>query len=147
MKAHLRWTEGMKLSAESAENSVMMDAKSPMGQGQAMTPKELVAAGLGGCTAMDVLALFKKHKQPFESFEVIVDITPSTAGYPVVFESAVISFIAQGQIDKNIYIDAVKLSQTKYCGVSAMLAKALPIKYIVILNGEKINEGTAHFEN
>jgi putative redox protein len=145
MKAQLKWTEGMKFEANSQGNSVLMDAKTPIGTDTAMTPKELVAAGLGGCTAMDVIALLKKHKQPYESFHVDVDITMSSAGYPVVFTDAILTFKATGNIDRAILLDAVRLSQTKYCGVSAMLAKALPINYVVMLNNEKIGEGKADF--
>jgi putative redox protein len=145
MKAHLKWTEGMKFEAESGGNIISTDAKAPLGQGKGMTPKELVAAGMGGCTAMDVVALLKKYKQAYDSFEVDIDIVPSTEGHPVVFKSATITFLVTGAVDKSIYLEAVHLSQTKYCGVSAMLAKAFPISYVVMLNNEKIGEGVADF--
>ncbi len=145
MKAQLKWTEGMKFMATADGQSVLMDAKAPIGTGTAMTPKELVAVGLGGCTAMDVIALLKKHKQGYRSLDVDVEITTSTSGQPVVFTSATLTFNATGEVDKEILLNAVHLSQTKYCGVSAMLAKAFPITYIVKLNGEQIGEGTAEF--
>lgn len=145
MKAQLRWTEGMKFEATAQGNTLTMDAKAPIGSNTAMTPKELVAVGLGGCTAMDVIALLKKHKQAYKSLDVEVDITTSTAGQPVVFTSATLNFKATGEVEPAILLDAVRLSQTKYCGVSAMLVKALPIYYIVTLNGEKIGEGQADF--
>jgi putative redox protein len=145
MKAQLKWTEGMQFDAISDGNSVHMDAKAPIGKNAAMTPKELVAAGLGGCTAMDVLALLKKHKQTYQSFAVDVDITTSTSGHPIVFSSATITFSATGEIDRDILLESVHLSQTKYCGVSAMLSKALPINYIVKLNEEQIGNGEANF--
>lgn len=146
MRPVLRWQSNMQFEAESDGNKILIDAKSPIGHGKAMTPKELVAVGLGGCTAMDVVALFKKHKQEVKSFEVSVDITPSKGKYPMVFENAVIEFKAEGQIDSKIYMEAVELSQTKYCGVSAMMLKAFPIQYKVILNNELIGEGNANFE-
>lgn len=147
MKSVLKWKESMKFSATCDNNTVDMDAKSPIGQGSAMTPKELVATGLGGCTAMDVIALLKKHKQPFEGLQVDVDIETSKGSHPMVFLKADIYFRATGAIDKNILIEAVKLSQTKFCGVSAMLVKAFPINYFVILNNEQVDSGQAHFEN
>lgn len=145
MKAQLKWTEGMKFVAASEGNSVLMDAKAPIGTNTAMTPKELVAVGLGGCTAMDVIALLKKHKQAFKSLDVDVDIATSTSGQPVVFTSAMLTFAATGEVDRAILLDAVRLSQTKYCGVSAMLVKSFPIGYIVKLNGEIVGEGRAEF--
>jgi putative redox protein len=146
MKTTLKWTEGMKLTADSGGNLVNMDAKSPLGQGQAMTPKELVATGLGGCTAMDVIALLKKHKQTYHSFETTVDIESSKDLYPAVFTKALITFTIVGPVDSKILLESVQQSQTQYCGVSAMLCKAFPIQYKVILNNENIGEGFAKFE-
>jgi putative redox protein len=42
-------------------------------------------------------------------------------------------------------MESVRLSQTKFCGVSAMLSKAFPIKYVVRLNGQEIGQGQAEF--
>lgn len=147
MKTKLTWIDGMQFGAECDGHNVMMDAKAPIGKNTAMTPKELVAAGLGGCTSMDVVAFLKKHKQPYEKFEVEVDITSSQGRTPAVFLEAVLTFTLTGSVDKNIYLDAVRLSQTKYCGVSEMLSKSFPINYIVKLNDEIIGEGRAEFLN
>jgi putative redox protein len=145
MQAQLKWTGGMKFEATTDGHLVQMDAKSPIGAGSAMTPKDLVAVALGGCTAMDVIALLKKHKQDYKSLDVLVDIAISNSGQPVVFTSAALTFRATGTIDKAIFLDAVRLSQTKYCGVSAMLVKSFPIKYVVELNGDQIGEGNTDF--
>lgn len=147
MKANLKWTEGMHFDSVSEGHTVGMDAKSPIGKGTAMTPKELVGAGLGGCTAMDVVALLKKHKQPFTALEVEVDIATSTGKAPAVFTKADIYFKISGVVEPKIALEAVLLSQTKYCGVSAMLVKAFPIEYHVSLNGENIGSGFSKFES
>jgi putative redox protein len=146
MKTTLKWDNGMVFDVASDSNHIQIDAKSPIGKGSAMTPKELVLAGLGGCTAMDVIALLKKHKQPFESFTVDVDVTPSEGKHPVVFLAGLVEFHVAGRVDKDILLESVRLSQTKFCGVSAMLSKAFPIKYKVRLNGEFIGEGMAEFK-
>lgn len=145
MKTQLKWTQGMQFEATADGHSILMDAKAPIGKGTAQTPKELVAAGLAGCTAMDVIALLKKHKQPFEELVVDADVEMSKGIQPTVFTSAHLVFHAKGAIDKNILLEAVHLSQTKFCGVSAMLVRAFPIKYTVELNGEVVGEGAADF--
>ena len=145
MKLELKWTEGMRFQADCDTHSVNMDAKSPIGNHSAMTPKELVGAGLGGCTAMDVIALLKKHRQSYESLVVDIDISTSSGGQPVVFTGATLAFKAKGQIEPSILLESVRLSQTKYCGVSAMLVKAFPIRYTVSLNDQVIGEGHADF--
>ena len=124
---------------------VAMDAKIPIGKESAPTPKELVALGLGGCTAMDVIALLKKYKMLPKSFRVDVDIQTSTGVQPAVFEKAFLDFVVEGDVDPAKLIEAVSLSQTKFCGVSAMLAKAHPIEYRIVLNGHEIGKGSARF--
>jgi len=145
MKSVLKWTGDMKFEAMADGKSVQMDAKSPIGGGSAQTPKELVLDGLGGCTAMDVIALLKKHKQPLDSFEVSVEVETTKTGHPVLFTHATIMFDAFGAVEAKILFESVQLSQTKYCGVSAMLSKAFPIEYVVKLNGEEIGRGYADF--
>ncbi|MBK7961728.1 MAG: OsmC family protein [Bdellovibrionales bacterium] len=122
----------------------MMDQKPPR-PGSRNDPKEMVLAGLGGCTAMDVIALLKKHKQTVTSFEVEVDVATSTGGNPMVFTKADIYFRLAGEVDPAIALESVHLSQTKYCGVSAMLAKAFPISYHVLVNGAEVGSGVAAF--
>ncbi len=146
MKNTLKWMGNMKFESTAEANTVSMDAKPPLGRNLGQTPKELVAAGLGGCTAMDVVGLLKKHKQPLEKLEVDVDIEMTKGVYPTLFTHALITFKAHGPVDPKILLDSVQLSQTKYCGVSAMLAKAFPIEYVVMLNDEAIGRGHANFE-
>jgi putative redox protein len=136
----------MEFYGRAGDHDVLMDAKSPIGKNKAATPKELVALGLGGCTAMDVIALLKKYKQPPDSFKVSVDIQPSTGAAPIVFERALLSFIVGGEIEREKLLEAVNLSQSKYCGVSAMLALAFPIEFRVVLNGQEIGRGSAKFD-
>lgn len=146
MKTSVVWKEGMLFNGLAEDKVVLMDAKAPLGKGSAATPKELVALGLGGCTAMDVIALLKKYRQPAREFRVEVEIEPSSGSYPVVFEKATLTFEVTGDIQPEKLTEAVRLSQTQYCGVSAMLSSSFPIEYRVVLNGEPIGTGRADFE-
>ena len=141
----MKWDEKMQLTATTGQLSVVTDAKAPLGNGSAMTPKELVVVGLCGCTAMDVVALMRKHKQDVKSFVVEADVT-TTETHPMVFSKAELNFKLEGNaLDKAKILEAVQLSQTKYCGVSAMLSKAFPIHYSVYVNGEQVGQGEANF--
>lgn len=146
MKVSINWNEKMHFTGHCEKHHIEMDAKLPIGSDSAMTPKELVVQGLAGCTAMDVIALMKKHKQALSSFKVDVDVTKSEGPHPQVFTQAVIHFYLSGQIDASIASESVKLSQTKFCGVSAMLSKAFPIYYHVYVNNEKVSQGQANFD-
>ncbi len=145
MEAKAVWKEKMLFVGESGGHQVPMDTRSPLGNDSALTPKELVAVGLCGCTAMDVVALMKKHKQPLEALEVLVDAPVVEKGRPPVFEVMNLSFKFKGQLDVVKVVESVKLSQTKYCAVSAMLVKAAPINYRIFLNDKEVGSGSADF--
>jgi putative redox protein len=147
MKTNVVWKSDMQFDGTVGDHVIHMDAKAPIGKDTAPTPKELVAMGLGGCTAMDVIAFLKKHKQAPQILHVEVDIESSTGGYPAVFTKATVTFIAEGTVDPEKLNEAAHLSQTKYCGVSAMLSKSFPIEYRVVLNGKEIGSGAANFES
>ena len=145
MQARVFWTEKMQFVGECENHSVDMDAKAPIGSSSAPTPKELLAMAAGGCTGMDVVALMRKHKQPLEAFEVSVDAPVVEKVQPPVFKQIQLSFYFKGQLDKDKVIESVALSQSKYCAVSAMLVKSVPIHYKIFLNGEEVHIGEAHF--
>ncbi len=145
MKTKTIWKEKMAFSGESDGNSVSMDAKTPIGGGQGLTPKELLAIAVSGCTAMDVAALMRKHKQPVEAFEVLADVTIREGSKPQVFEKIELTFSLKGKLEKERVIEGVHLSQTQYCGVSAMVVKSVPMNYRILLNDEEIGSGAAHF--
>ena len=145
MRIECQWQDNMAFNASAAGHTVAMDAKRPIGNQSGMTPKELVVAGLCGCTAMDVVGLLKKHKVTLRECNVSADVATTTGIQPAVFTAIDLSFRAVGDVSPDVLLEAVMLSQTKFCGVSAMLSKAMPIRYSVELNGEVIGKGEARF--
>ncbi|HZJ56789.1 MAG TPA: OsmC family protein [Clostridia bacterium] len=95
-------------------------------------PKQLLLAGLIGCTGIDVMSILKKMKVNVDdcSIEVAAD---NTEEHPMVYENIHLIYRFKGKDLplKNIE-KAVALSQDKYCGVSAMLKKATPITYEIV---------------
>lgn len=145
MQLELQWKDLMAFEAKVGSNTVSMDTKAPIGRNTAANPKELVAAGLCGCTAMDVIALMRKYKQEVTHFSVKADISMTEKGHPIVFTAARLNFYLEGKVDPVKAVEAVQLSQTQYCGVSAMLVKAFPITWEVFVNGESVGSGQASF--
>ena len=135
----------MKFTAEADNHRVEMDAKSPIGSDTALTPKQLLLASISGCTAMDVVALLRKYKQPLDSFQIEADASLTEGVQPAVFKEIKLVFKLKGDINAEKALEALKLSQTKYCGVSAMVFKSVPISYSVELNGTSIGTGKADF--
>jgi putative redox protein len=57
-----------------------------------------------------------------------------------------LKFILTGEsIDLEKVKKSVDMSLTKYCGVSAMVAKVSPIHYEILINGEMKASGVAAF--
>lgn len=145
MKVTCVWEERMRFQGKTAKHEIAMDAKSPIGSDSAPTPKELLLAGVCGCSAMDVVALMKKYRQPLEKFEVESE-TETTDSHPSVFKEVLLKFKLSGAIEPEKAKEAVQLSMTRYCGVSAMISKVVPMRYQVEVNGAVVGEGVAQFD-
>lgn len=96
-------------------------------------PKRLLLVGLIGCTGIDVAAILKKMRVIYDDLTIEAE-THLTDEHPKVYENIHLVYKFKGE---NLPLDsinkAVQLSMNKYCGVSAMLAKATPITYEVVL--------------
>ena len=145
MRAKLIWKENLQFTAEADGHAVLMDAKPPVGQGKGQTPKQLLLAALCGCTAMDVASLMHKHRQDVKRFEVTAEATTRKGVHPAVFTAIDIGFRIEGAVDPALAVEAARLSQTCFCAVSAMLSRALPIRYQVFVNGASVGRGQAQF--
>lgn len=146
MQIRTAWTQQMQFQTEAGGHSVPMDAKAPIGRGSAPTPKELLLAAVSGCTGMDVVALLKKHKQETSAFAISAEAIPVEGKHPAIFREIQLTYELHGKIQPAIALEAVMLSQTRYCGVSAMIARTVPIRYTIRLNDEIIGQGEANFE-
>ncbi len=146
MQIQLQWQGRMSFESTIGSHAIAMDAKKPVGDSTAPNPKELLLAGLAGCTAMDVIALMKKHKQNVKSFKVKGHASSSTDRHPSVFTAVKLDFVLEGEVSPELAVEAVQLSQTRYCGVSAMLVKSFPITWEVHVNGKAYAVGQAQFD-
>ena len=122
-----------------------MDAENAAcGDNSGARPMEFIALGLAGCTAMDVISILQKKKQPVLDFKVQLHAEKADE-HPKVFTGAVIEYLVTGSdVDEAALLRAIELSAEKYCPAQAMLSKAFPIRMTYkILNdsGEVINEG------
>jgi len=145
MHARLIWKENLQFAAEADGHTVLMDAKPPVGQGKAQTPKQLLLAALCGCTAIDVASLMRKQRQDMKRFEVTAEATVRAGVYPAVFTAVDLAFRIEGAVDPALAVEAARLSQTRFCAISAMLSRAVPIRYQVLVNGTAVGSGEAQF--
>lgn len=112
---------------DTAGYRVDMDATTAAGGGKGLTPMELVLLGLAGCSAMDVIEILRKKRQPAEGMEVEVKGWRSD-DHPTVFTTIELKFIVYGaDVDPQAVKRAIELSRQRYCPVWAMLDKSVQI--------------------
>lgn len=103
------------------------------GKSRGPRPKNLMLAALGGCTGMDVAAILKKMKIPYEDLQVsVTGVLNETL--PKHFNSMHITYIVKGSnIDRSKVERAVELSQEKYCGVTHNYKYSIEITHEIII--------------
>jgi putative redox protein len=87
----------------------------------AASPLELVLIGLGGCTGADVISILHKKREQVTDYRIEVrgDRRPE---HPRSFKRIEVRHILRGRgLSAKAVADAIKLSDEKYCSVSATL--------------------------
>ncbi len=109
---------------------VVMDGPEKFGGSDAgVRPKELMLMSLAGCTGSDVASVLTKKRVNLDGFDIHIEADESEE-HPIVFTKIHIEYVFFGKdIAEKDVERAIELSQTKYCGVTAMLEKACEITH------------------
>ena len=130
--AKLKWKEKMCFDGSaSSGHTVVVDGDSKAGN----SPMELVLIALCGCTGYDVVSILRKKREPFTAVEVSAE-AEKAQDPPRVYTAIKLHYRVAGKISRKAVEDAVKLSEEKYCSVSAMLSKTAKITYRIELDSE-----------
>lgn len=135
MIAHSEWRQGTAYEgiAENG-NTIVFDTDAAHTQGP--TPMEAVLMALCSCTSVDVVSILQKKRLKLTGLRVTATATQAPAP-PRVFTHIKLTYAVRGRLSRKAVEDAVALSKNKYCSVSLMLSKAMPIEYeIVYPDGE-----------
>jgi putative redox protein len=130
MEAKVTWHEGLSFTgaAESGFQVALGSDPAVGGKNDGFRPMELIAVGLAGCTAMDVISILTKKRQAVVDFEVQVH-AERAAEHPKVFTRSVIEYFVTGHnLDEAALVRALELSATRYCPAQAMLGQVMPIE-------------------
>jgi putative redox protein len=102
-------------------------------------PVELVVVGMAGCTAFDVITVLRqKFHQQVTGYEVEVEVDQADRP-PQVFTAVRVHHVVTGyDIDPKALEEAIRLSESKYCSVEAMLkhTAAFETTYEILSAGE-----------
>ena len=124
------WTgPGMRLIGDVEDGpSIIVDADHPeYGNHTGPSPMDLILLGLAGCTAMDVISIMVKKREPMTNIQVKVQAEQADT-HPMVYTKIQLEYIAYGSgIKEKSFARAIKLSEDRYCSVNAMLSKTAEI--------------------
>jgi putative redox protein len=88
---------------------------------EAASPVQVVLGALGGCAAIDVIGILRKKRQNVTGYEVVVEGRRRDE-HPRIFTHIEVLHRLSGRDLSPIAIEeAIRLSDTKYCSVHAML--------------------------
>lgn len=116
----LSWQGGMKFAAVGASGHVVtMDSTPDVGGEDAgARPMEVLLFGVMGCTAMDVVSILKKKREPVQDFKIIATFDRSPE-HPKKYTRIHLEYVAYGNVSLKSLERAVELSETTYCGAIA----------------------------
>jgi putative redox protein len=115
-------------------NTIVFDTDAAHTHGP--SPMEAVLMALCSCTSVDVVSILMKKRQELTGLRVSAEATQAPAP-PRVFTHIKLTYAVSGKLSRKAVEDAVSLSKNKYCSVSLMLAKSMPVEYeIVYPDGE-----------
>lgn len=134
-KINCSWEGQMKFKAtDELGHHVLMDVSSHFGgNDEGFLPMPMLLVGLGGCMGIDVKIILDKMKVEIESMNLEV-IGEMDDGKPKTYKEIKLKFYFKG---KDLSMDkierAIRLSDEKYCNVSAVLSKSAKIVHEVII--------------
>ena len=134
-----QWMGKMQFNALLNGHTIVMDAPERVGgEDNGPIPKPFVLTALSGCTGMDVVAILRKSEQKIDDFDMKV-IGEISKLPPIEYIAIHLVYNFKGpENSKQAALQAVNDSQEKYCGVSSMLKKVLPVSWEVNYNGNQI---------
>jgi putative redox protein len=121
--AKLAWTGGETTFSGNLESGFPIKMKSTS-DSEGASPMSIMLAGVAGCTALDVLSIVQKKRQPLEKMEVEI-VGKRADSSPMVYTEVDITYIFYGNgIEPSAVERAIELSQTKYCSASIIFHRA-----------------------
>jgi putative redox protein len=130
MTASAKWADNERfIATASSGHAIVIDAGP---EKTAAGPMELVLMGLCSCTAVDVVSILRKKREPFTSVEVSAK-TERAPEPPKVFTKIKLVYRVGGNVNRKSVEDAIRLSIEKYCSVEAMIKKTAEVTYVIEL--------------
>jgi len=132
-----RKNDAVHFEASNEDGALLQIDGSPEigGQNLGFRPMQMLLAGLGGCSGIDIISILKKQRQTVTGFDIQIDGQREAGKEPSLFENIKVHFVLEGEIDPDKAQKAVQLSMDKYCSVAKTLEKTATITYTWEVNG------------
>lgn len=132
----------VKIELERIDNDFLMQAKNDRGnlvqldaspadggQGKGFGPMQVLLAGMGGCSAIDVIKILRKQREPLDDIKLTINGEREQGAVPSLYTEVHAHFKLFGNINEEKANKAVALSVEKYCSVARTLEKTAKITY------------------
>ena len=94
------------------------------GNDSGFRPMQLVLAALGSCSAIDIVSILKKQRQPLTDINIVVEGEREQDVTPALWKKVEIQFNIKGNVDDDKANRAAELSVQKYCSVAETLRRS-----------------------
>ena len=130
INAQLKWTDGLQFLARAGNGPAVVLDSSEGGSGP--SPMEMVLIGVAGCTAIDVIIIMQKKRAAITDFQVNISGRRAEED-PKRYTDIQIEFVLYGNDIKPSAVEqAIRLSETKYCGAMASLNAEFETTYRIV---------------
>jgi putative redox protein len=106
------------------------------GNGNAVSPMELLLIALGSCSGIDIADILSKGKQNLDTFEMDITGLKPAGTSPSIYKTIHIDFTLDGELQEKKVRRAIELSVGKYCSVAKSIDGTATISYDFTLNGD-----------
>ncbi len=132
MQVITQWNEKQKFTATTEQgDTIVMD-----GNNSAPSPMQLILAGIGGCSSIDVVMILEKGRHQISDCQCVVKAERADA-VPAVFTKINAHYIVTGKALKDSSVQrACELSIEKYCSVALMLNQSVDITFTFEVNSQ-----------
>jgi len=134
-KVDTKWLGNMKFDSLVNNHHIILDAATDNGgEDSGARPKLLMLSALAGCTGMDVVSILKKMRVEIEELDISVE-ADLTEEHPKHYSKMHMVYTFKGQnLEREKLHKAVELSQERYCGVSAVYKKSMPVTFEIVIS-------------
>ncbi len=142
--AQVIWRERMTFDAQTQSGHRLTLDTSPTGGGndRGASPMQLLLVALAGCTAMDVVSILQKMREPLTGLEVSVEGIRADE-HPRIYTDITLVYHVRGPVKPQSVAHAIELSEAKYCSVGAMLGRSARITTRMEIEGDAPSEAKA----